>query len=222
MTMRQFSKTRRSFGLILLYSVLLSLIACGTAAAQSGRRPPKAVSQPEQPAPAAQIEKKSPPPVTSAGRPLPATTLLVAGRFKQQHSADRAQTIFLKFVERLSEPSTMKVTSLGVLKREAVVKRAQAEMTAYVVWLELETDNVQEGRVIINSPDLVIKYSVFAPRTGQVKTKGKVYYQTMGGPKIRRGGQWPSGTPIKITAEAAGIEAAERVLDWLSFNNPQP
>jgi hypothetical protein len=26
---------------------------------------------------------------------------------------------------------------------------------------------------------------------------------------------WPSGTPIRITTEAVGIEAAEQVRDWL-------
>jgi len=33
-----------------------------------------------------------------------------------------------------------------------------------------------------------------------------------------RKGDWPGGTPIKITPEAAGIEAAEYVHDWLRFN----
>jgi hypothetical protein len=26
---------------------------------------------------------------------------------------------------------------------------------------------------------------------------------------------WPTGTPIRITTEAVGIEAAEQVRDWL-------
>jgi hypothetical protein len=26
---------------------------------------------------------------------------------------------------------------------------------------------------------------------------------------------WPNGTPVKITTEAVGIEAAEQVRDWL-------
>jgi hypothetical protein len=26
---------------------------------------------------------------------------------------------------------------------------------------------------------------------------------------------WPSGTPVRMTTEAVGIEAAEQVRDWL-------
>jgi hypothetical protein len=58
-------------------------------------------------------------------------------------------------------------------------------------------------------------YSVFRPHTGKEQTKGKVYYQGVGGGRLRKS-EWPTGTPIRITTEAAGIEAAEQLHAWLA------
>jgi hypothetical protein len=58
---------------------------------------------------------------------------------------------------------------------------------------------------------------VFAPRTGQKKFEGKVYYKAVGGPMLKKD-NWPTGTPIRITTEAVGIEAAEQVRDWLMID----
>jgi hypothetical protein len=33
-----------------------------------------------------------------------------------------------------------------------------------------------------------------------------------------RKSEWPGGTPIKITPEAAGMEAADHVHDWLRLD----
>ncbi|MCM3906316.1 MAG: hypothetical protein ND866_31905 [Pyrinomonadaceae bacterium] len=75
---------------------------------------------------------------------------------------------------------------------------------------------------MLNSPDLEVKYFIFEPGTGQEKAKGKVYYQAIGGAGMRKD-NWPNGPPIKITVEAAGVEAAERVHDWLLVAAlPQP
>lgn len=46
------------------------------------------------------------------------------------------------------------------------------------------------------------------------KSLGKVYYKAVGGPMLKKD-NWPNGTPIRITTEAVGIEAAEQVYDWL-------
>jgi len=96
--------------------------------------------------------------------------------------------------------------------------RAREQAESFVVLLQFEIDNFQEGRLVLNSPDLEVKYFIFAPGSGELKTKGKVYYQAIGGAKMRKD-NWPNGPPIKITVEAAGIEAAERVHDWLLVGN---
>jgi hypothetical protein len=83
-----------------------------------------------------------------------------------------------------------------------------------VVLLSFEIDNVQDGTIVLNSPDLQVEYQIHEPVTGKKLTKGKIYFQAIGGARARKS-EWPGGTPIKITAEAAGIEAADHVHDWL-------
>ena len=132
-------------------------------------------------------------------------------------------TIYASFIKRLNEFTNVSGTSIGDLKRQQAILRAREETESFVVLLQFEIDNFQEGSLVLNSPDLEVKYFIFAPGTGQEKAKGKVYYQAIGGAGMRKD-NWPNGPPIKITVEAAGIEAAERVHDWLlvaAMNLPQ-
>ena len=80
--------------------------------------------------------------------------------------------------------------------------------------MKFDVDDFQKGTIILNSPDLDVRILVFEPRTGEKKFEGKVYYKAVGGPMLKRD-NWPTGTPIRITTEAVGIEAAEQVRDWL-------
>ena len=210
---------------VLSFTVLTSPFVLPSGAAQSGRRVVKPANRPPQEAavasetmsPAAQAETAAAAADTPASRqPAVKFKLVVAGRIETKNSTERAATIFNKFVQRLTESPTVTVTSLGLLKREEAVKRAQSDAESYLVWLQLDSDAFQEGHILLNSPDLEVKYQIYAPGALKVKTKGKVYYQAMGGPQARRD-RWPSGTPIKITPEAAGIEAAEMVLDWFKL-----
>ena len=93
-------------------------------------------------------------------------------------------------------------------------KRAKEETGAIVLLLKFDIDSFQKGTYILNSPDMDVDVVSFAPGTGQEKFKGKVYYKAQAGPNVRKD-NWPGGTPIKITAEAVGVEAAEQVHDWL-------
>ncbi len=182
---------------------------------QSGRRLPQAK-------PAEPIKSSNPntseKPSTQIGshRLTQKVSLLVARQFtsRRQTSED---TIYASFVRRLNEFTNVTGTSIGDLKRQQAIRRAREEEESFVIFLQFEVDNFQEGRLVLNSPDLEIKYFVFAPRTGELKTKGKVYYQAIGGAKARSD-NWPKGTPIRITAEASGIETAEHVHDWLLVN----
>ena len=139
--------------------------------------------------------------------------LLVARQLTSKHLPSEA-TIYTSFIKRLNEFTNVSGTSIGDLKRQQAVLRAREETESFVVLLEFEIDNFQEGRLVLNSPDLEVKYFIFAPGTGELKTKGKVYYQAIGGAKMRKD-NWPNGPPIKITVEGAGIETAERAHDWL-------
>jgi hypothetical protein len=139
--------------------------------------------------------------------------LLVARQLTSKQLPSEA-TIYASFIKRLNEFTNVTGTSIGDVKRQQAILRAREEVESFVVLLQFEIDNFQEGRLVLNSPDLEVKYFIFAPGTGKLKTKGKVYYQAIGGAKMRKD-NWPNGPPIKITVEAAGIETAERVHDWL-------
>ena len=193
------------FGLALFESV----------SAQSGRRAPRTVPSTTLPPPtvttpedevAARIKKFS-----ELNYPV---QVLIARQISSKHLPSE-DIIFNSFIQRLKELPNIEGTLIGNLKRALAAKRALEETDAYVVLLEFEIDNFQGGKVIINSPDLEVKYYVFAPRDSKPRLKGKVYYQSMGGPQGRKQNS-PSDPPIRITAEAAGHEAAERLYFWLA------
>jgi hypothetical protein len=177
--------------------------------AQSGRR----ANQPSSPAP---------PPVTSQPESTlepeklePHLKLLVA-REPSSKRLPSEDAIYASFLNRLNEVDRLAVESLGNLKQADAVKRAKAETASFVVLLQFEIDSFQRATILLDSPDLEIKYLVFAPVTGKRRSRGKLYYQSLSGPKLRRD-TWPKGPPIKITTEAAGIEAAELLLEWIGL-----
>jgi hypothetical protein len=192
---------------------LLSIVIIGVVVeAQSGRRPPRETAE--------RSKSASPPtPSTSPSGDLPANekvSLLIAEYAPGDKMGERPAAIIANFIKRLSDSPAVALTPLGKMEHGDVVKRAQAEKASYVVWLELQPDKFQNGKLMMGSPDLQVKYFVYEPGTAEVKAKGKVYYQAMGGSHGRRD-RGPSGTPIAITPEAAGAEAAEGVLDWVSL-----
>lgn len=187
-------------------TALLSLflfVLCVSAAAQSGRRVRDA--RPAEPQPAPIITPKIA--IEPANRRnLPDIPIAVAGRIGSKVTRPRAEVIYNHFASRLGD--LMKVTSLGLAKRDEAVRHARAKGWQFVVFLELEFEPFRGGRIVFSSPDIVVNFSVIDAMTGDSKTKGKIYYRPNGG---------PADEPIKITPEAAGAEAAERVLDWFSL-----
>ena len=202
-----FQRNCRKRGLFAASSLLL-LLATQTVA-QSGRRAPK----PTQPPVTTPETEKKKPEIASTRELTRRTSLVVA----KQNSSKRLlseDAIFADFLKRLTEFKNVTAISGGDLKHDAAVKRAKKETEAIVVLLEFDVDDFQHGTLILNSPDLDVKVLVFAPTTGQKKFEGKVYYKAVGGPMLKKD-NWPAGTPIRITTEAVGIEAAEQVRDWL-------
>jgi hypothetical protein len=189
------------------------------AEAQSGRRSTK--PQPESspgPQPVA-----SPDPLTTT--PSPATppgslknnVQLLIGRQSTERRLQSEDVIFASFVKHLESFPNVSTTAIGELKRQEAVFQAKNVSDAFVVLLTFEIDSFQNGTIILNSPDLQIEYQILAPRTGKKLTKGKIYFQSIGGGRMRKS-EWPGGTPIRITAEASGTEAAEFVHDWLRLD----
>ena len=188
-------------------SSLLLLLATQTIA-QSGRRTPK----PAQTTAATPESDKQP--ALPTGRDVTRkTALLVAKQPSSKHLLSE-DAIFTTIVKQLSDFTNVSATAVGELKHDTAVKRAKSETESIVVLVQFDVDAFQHGTYFPNSPDLDVKVLVFAPRTGQKKFEGKVYYKAVGGPMLKKD-NWPTGTPIRITTEAVGIEAAEQVRDWL-------
>src|SRR5262245_3828959 len=206
-----FQRNRHKKGLFAASSLLL-LLATQTVA-QSGRRAPKPNPAPV-PTPQTDAEVV---PKSSARELKQHVSLLVGSEPSSKHLLSE-DAIFATFVEHLGEFKNVKTTSIGDIKRDRAVKRAKTETESIVVLLQFDVDEFQSGTVILNSPDLDVKVLVFEPKTGQKKFEGKVYYKAVGGPMLKKD-NWPTGTPIRITTEAVGIEAAEQVRDWLIVRN---
>ena len=202
-----FQRNCRKRGLFAASSVLL-LLATQTVA-QSGRRAPKPT-----PSPVTTPETENKKPGIANTRELTRRTSLVVAKQNSSKRLLSEDAIFADFLKRLTEFKNVAAISGGDLKHDAAVKRAKKETEAIVVLLEFDVDDFQHGTLILNSPDLDVKVLVFAPKTGQKKFEGKVYYKAVGGPMLKKD-NWPAGTPIRITTEAVGIEAAEQVRDWL-------
>jgi len=188
-------------------SSLLLLLATQTIA-QSGRRAPKPAQTPTT---APETDKQ--PAIPNERDLTRKTSLLVAKQPSSKHLLSE-DTIFATIVKQLSEFKNVTATAAGDLKRDAAVKRAKGESESIVVLVQFDVDAFQHGTYFPNSPDLDVKILVFAPQTGQKKFEGQVYYKAVGGPMLKKD-NWPTGTPIRITTEAVGIEAAEQVRDWL-------
>lgn len=202
-----FQRNRHKRGLFAASSLLLLLAA--QTFAQSGRRAPK----PAQPVVATPESDNKQPSADSARELTQKTSLVIAKQSSSKHLLSE-DSIFADFTKRLSDFKNVSVLSVGDLKHDAAVKRAKSETESVVVLLEFDVDDFQHGTLILNSPDLDVKVLVLAPHTGQKKFEGKVYYKAVGGPMLKKD-NWPTGTPIRITTEAVGIEAAEQVRDWL-------
>jgi hypothetical protein len=205
-----FQRNRHKKGLLAASSLLLLLAT--QASAQSGRRAPK-----PSPAPVAPTTDTNTGPKAGTRELKERVSLLVAREPSSKHLLSE-DAIFTTFLQQLNDFKNVSATSIGDLKRDHAVKRAKTESAALVILLQFDVDEFQNGTLILNSPDLDVKVFVFEHGTGQKKFEGKVYYKAVGGPMLKKD-NWPTGTPIRITTEAVGLEAAEQVRDWLLVKN---
>lgn len=187
---------------------LLTTAMEGGASAQSGRRGmtrPAINTSPAQAETNGSTEAEAAKRV--AGLQLPKVKLLFARQLTSKHLQNE-DVIAASFFKRLTDFINVDCTSIGDLKQAQALARAKSEREAFVVLLKFDMNNYQSGTILLDSPDLEVEYFAFAPRTGKKHVKGKVYFQTIGSGRMQKS-EWPKGTPIRITPEAAGIEAAE-------------
>jgi hypothetical protein len=209
------SRKQRGFAITLL--LLGMILETGEADAQSGRRASKPSSSiaSTPPAPIVTTEEPAPEKLLAPGQLPTKVRLLVARQPTSKHFLSEDQ-IFASFVKQLNRYDNIEADSVGDIKEGQAIERAKAETEAFVILLKFDIDSFQNGTIITNSRDLEIEYAVLAPRSGKRQTKGKVYFQGIGGGRMRKQ-DWPNGTPIRITPEAAGIEAADGLYFWLKL-----
>lgn len=201
-----------------LATQLLFLASLCPVQAQSGRRLPR--SQPTTGTVTTSESEDPPKTVSESGaRKLKHPVKLLVGRRLTSRHLPSEDTIYTSFIQRLNEFTNVTGTTIGEVKREQAIQRARAESGSLVVLLQFEIDTIQEGKLVLKSTDLQVKYYVYAPATGKLMTEGKVYYQSIEG-RGQRSDNWPKGPPIRITAEATGLEVAERLHDWLLLGSP--
>lgn len=189
----------------------------GEANGQSGRRaaPPSSPASPTSGSAATPTASPAPDTEKPLGPgELPSKVRLLVARqptSKHLHAEDQ---ILASFIKQLNRYENIEATSVGDVKEGQAVERAKAETDAFVILISFDIDRFQRGTIILNSQDLEIEYYVLTPGTGKKQTKGKVFFQAIGGGRMRKS-DWPNGTPIRITTEATGIEAADGLYFWL-------
>jgi hypothetical protein len=198
-------RSRRK-GLLTATSLLLLLSTAGLG--QSGRKNNKP------PLPTAPVPNDETVVPAIGARDLNHKVTLLVGRQPTSKHLLSEDAILGELITHLNEIKNVSATSIGDIKRDGIVKRAKTEKEAILVLASFDIDTFQKGTIFLNSPDLEVKVQVFAPVTGQEKFKGKVYYKAQSGPNLKKD-NGPTGTPIRITTEAVGVEAAEQVRDWL-------
>ena len=208
----------RKWGCALALLVLAVTLKATETKAQSGRRAKSASAVTSAPPPSA-TPGESPTPdkvkLPTPGELSSKVQLLVARQPTSKHYQSEDQ-IFASFIKHLNQYENIEAISIGDVKEGQAVQRAKSEIEAFVILMKFDIDSFQNGTIILNSQDLNIEYSVLAPHTGKKQTKGKVYFQGIGGGRLRKG-NWPNGTPIRMTPEAAGIEAADGLYFWLKL-----
>ncbi len=184
---------------------------CAAIFAQSGRRSEKLTAVP------VPVDTPTTNSVTasSAARLPEKIQLLVARQTTRKHMRTE-DVVFASFVKRLNEYTNLECLPLGDMKQSQAAARAKKETVNPVVVVTFDIDSYAGGTIILNSQDLEIEYFLSAPRSGKKQTQGKVYFQSVGSGRLRKS-NWPNGTPVKLTPEDAGIEAAESLYQWLLF-----
>ena len=123
-------------------------------------------------------------------------------------------------LERIRAVPLFAAAPVRDLKRSEAIDMAKSDEKAYVLWLEFTADAADMDRSGMGQPDLrnlVVRYVLYTPGTGEVRTQGRLYFSAdtrarAGGVLIPYGG---GRRGSNYTLEEAGQKVAEYVMDSL-------
>jgi hypothetical protein len=194
------------------------VLSCVSTLAQSGRRVQKSA-----PAPVSTPEP-TPTPKPPSEKPKPGLTFLVG---LDSHAGFANIPLYAydgvlrSLTDRLADsPSVHVGGTRSEMSRGEAIQKAKSEREAYVVWLELEVDNMNPANQNRRSLDnIIIQYVVFAPTTAKITTSGRTYSQMQRSKGIFN--PRTSGIYGDRNLNLAAREAAERILSHFRLHAPK-
>ena len=204
---------RLQFSKSLSVSLAIALVViCSLAiSAQSGRR----VRKPETAIPVPTPEATPAPAPAPTPRPEPSLTFLVGmekfGDFSRI-SLNTYSGVLRSCVDRLDDSILVKADATSrEMTRADAIRQAKSETGAYVVWLQIRSNNSYGQTSVYDDPDNVyIQYAVFAPTTAKQVTSGNTYPRAYRSARVRVP---TSSTQGDYYMNQAARGAAERILD---------
>ncbi|MDQ6651193.1 MAG: hypothetical protein M3Y84_00440 [Acidobacteriota bacterium] len=203
-------------------AVSFSLGCNSTALAQSGRHVRKPM-----PAPVATAAPEPAPTPNKAAEKVKALLTFIVGIDRYNGFSNIPlyyyDSVSRGCAERLKDATGVKADiAHGEMSRSDAINRARAEKEAYVVWLQLSSQNINNTPGTVNNVnDIYLEYSVYAPTTAKRVAWGHTYQGAR-----KRGvvvGPSPSGRGNRVYSEyllkQAARDAAERILDVMKIGS---
>lgn len=214
----------------------------GAALAQSGRRAPKSNLPPPPPTPtttttttktAAEEGESESIPRGSTPKANPAQLSLAVQEIDSPFlntSRYYTDVVIASFMKRLSDSAMLSVKPGGKTDRKSARDRAKNENETHVVAVELDEDSMmmnRRGSIGGSDPAaLILKYYIYAPRTGSLTRQGRVEQRPYSSSARIGGIRIPTPSPRggrighDYVLEQLGQDAADRVMSHFNIIPP--
>lgn len=197
------------------------ILIANVAMAQAGRHVPKPSATPSTPQPTPG------PGVAPKAAVKPEFTLKVMSDITMNTYVDflAPERMPTWVVDRLQKASLLDVSTGAPVNRAEAAKLARAETQAFIVWLQLEEDQLSRNPGNrAGSGEVWINYYVFAPVSGKTKTWGRVVLSQTGrkvdsSPTVLRS-CYPGLRGEDYFLLQASLEVATRIIE--NFDLPVP
>jgi hypothetical protein len=197
------------------------ILIANAAMAQAGRHVPKPSQTPATPQPTPE-PTVTPKPAVKPEFTLKVMTDITMNTYMDFLAPERMPTWV---VDRLKKVSLLDVSTGAPVNRAEAAKLARAETQAFIVWLQLEEDQLSRNPGNrAGSGEVWINYYVFAPVSGKTKTWGRVVLSQAGrkvdsSPNVLRS-CYPGLRSEDYFLLQASLEVATRIIEH--FDLPVP